>query len=92
MPQLGAWQMASCSRTAPATTRTADRATAPQNWSNGLSLSSVINNARRCIELIDQFGSLAACVWQFEPAARSRPSGLDQATLLQVSQSPESRR
>jgi DNA-3-methyladenine glycosylase I len=33
-------------------------------------IESTINNARRAIELIEEFGSLAAYVWQFEPPGR----------------------
>ena len=38
-------------------------------------IESTINNAKRVIELIDEFGSLAAYVWQYEPtpAPGSRP-------------------
>lgn len=35
-------------------------------------IESVLNNASRAIELIEQTGSLAAFLWQFEPA-RSKP-------------------
>ncbi len=38
-------------------------------------IESTINNAKRAIELIDEFGSLAAYVWQYEPtpAPGNRP-------------------
>ncbi len=36
-------------------------------------IEAAINNAKRTIELVDEFGSLAAYVWQYEPQARSRP-------------------
>lgn len=36
-------------------------------------IESVINNARRALELVDERGSLAAYVWSFEPATASRP-------------------
>ena len=32
-------------------------------------IESTINNAQRCLELADQFGSLAAYVWSYEPEA-----------------------
>jgi DNA-3-methyladenine glycosylase I len=44
-------------------------------------IESTINNARRCIELIDEFGSLASYVWSYEPDERSRPKRLDWPTL-----------
>jgi DNA-3-methyladenine glycosylase I len=58
---------------------------------NRAKIEATINNARRCTELIDEFGTLAAYVWRFEPDARSRPAVLDQAALLQISWSPESK-
>lgn len=36
-------------------------------------IESTINNAKRAPELREEFGSLAAFVWRFEPPARSRP-------------------
>jgi len=33
-------------------------------------IEATINNAQRCVELIDEFGSLAAYIWTFEPADR----------------------
>lgn len=58
---------------------------------NRAKIEATINNARRCTELVDEFGTLATYVWRFEPDARSRPAVLDQATLLQISWSPESK-
>ncbi|MFN7102875.1 MAG: DNA-3-methyladenine glycosylase I [Pseudorhizobium sp.] len=42
---------------------------------------STINNARRAIELRDEFGSLARFFWSFEPGADKRPTVMDYATL-----------
>ncbi|WP_343225664.1 DNA-3-methyladenine glycosylase I [Oricola nitratireducens] len=42
---------------------------------------STINNARRALELRDEFGSLAAYFWTHEPPADERPAVLDWATL-----------
>ena len=36
-------------------------------------VESTINNARRCIALIEEFGSLAGYVWSYEPDEGSRP-------------------
>jgi DNA-3-methyladenine glycosylase I len=33
-------------------------------------IEATINNAQRCVDLIDEFGSLAAYIWTFEPADR----------------------
>jgi DNA-3-methyladenine glycosylase I len=51
---------------------------------NRAKIEATINNARRCIELADEFGSLAAYAWSFEPDAASRPAKLDWAALSQV--------
>ncbi len=53
-------------------------------------IESVINNAKRARELVDEAGSLAAFVWRFEPSAKSRPKRLDRAALAGMSRSPES--
>ena len=42
---------------------------------------STINNANRAIELLTEFGSLAAYFWSFEPAASERPEVFDYETL-----------
>jgi DNA-3-methyladenine glycosylase I len=53
-------------------------------------IESVINNAKRASELIEEAGSLAAFVWRYEPKPASRPKRLDRGTLAQMSTSPES--
>jgi DNA-3-methyladenine glycosylase I len=52
-------------------------------------IEATINNARRCDELIEEFGSFAGYVWRFEPDARSRPRVIDHATLMRMTASPE---
>jgi DNA-3-methyladenine glycosylase I len=42
---------------------------------------STINNARRAVELRDEFGSLAKFFWSFEPRPADRPAVMDFATL-----------
>lgn len=42
---------------------------------------STINNAKRAIELEEEFGSLAAYFWAWEPDAAARPKKYDAATL-----------
>ena len=56
---------------------------------NRAKIEATINNARRCAELIDGFGSLATYVWGFEPDPAARPSRLDWETLMQTSTSAE---
>ncbi|RZI86788.1 MAG: DNA-3-methyladenine glycosylase I [Rubrivivax sp.] len=51
---------------------------------------STINNARRVIELRQEFGSLAAYAWRFEPAPNSRPPQVTLAALKAATTSPES--
>jgi DNA-3-methyladenine glycosylase I len=53
-------------------------------------IESTINNARRCIDLIDEFGGLGAYAWSYEPKATSRPTKLDWPTLAEMATSPES--
>jgi DNA-3-methyladenine glycosylase I len=50
---------------------------------------ATINNARRCLELGDEFPSLAAYVWRFEPDAAARASAVDHAAPAQLGPSPE---
>jgi DNA-3-methyladenine glycosylase I len=53
-------------------------------------IESAINNARRALELVGEFGSLAAFIWRFEPDRRSRPRRMTRAVLLKLTTSPES--
>jgi DNA-3-methyladenine glycosylase I len=57
---------------------------------NRAKIEATITNARRCIELADEYGSLAAYVWGFEPDSKSRPKHLDWPTLSNQSTSAES--
>ena len=36
-------------------------------------IASAVNNARRAVELIEEFGSLGAYIWAWEPAATAAP-------------------
>lgn len=51
-------------------------------------IESTINNAQRACDLADEWGSLAAYVWQYEP--QHRPQRCDYATLSQLSKTAES--
>ena len=53
-------------------------------------IESAINNARRCEDLIEEFGSLSNYVWRFEPEPRSRPKKLTWDVLRTLGSSPES--
>lgn len=54
-------------------------------------IEATINNARRCLELRDQFGSLATFVWSYEPAPGSRPRKLDWPTLVSIGATDEAK-
>jgi len=53
-------------------------------------IESVVNNARRALELVDEAGSIGAFVWRFEPAAGSRPARIDRPTLMAMAKTAES--
>jgi DNA-3-methyladenine glycosylase I len=53
-------------------------------------IESTINNAKRARELRDEFGSLSAFAWQYEPAASSRPKKMTRETLGTLAKTPES--
>jgi DNA-3-methyladenine glycosylase I len=57
---------------------------------NRAKIEATINNARRCVELVDQFGSFAAYVWRFEPEPGTRPRILTRDSLTEISPSDES--
>lgn len=45
-------------------------------------IESTINNAGRALELIAEYGSLAAYFWSWEPTPDQRPATMDRATLM----------
>jgi DNA-3-methyladenine glycosylase I len=53
-------------------------------------IESTINNARRAEAVIEEFGSLAQYVWQFEPVKKSRPTTFTKAVLATMATTPES--
>lgn len=53
-------------------------------------IEAVLNNARRCLELIEKEGSLAAFVWRFEPDAASRPPRITKSAVCAMSTTRES--
>lgn len=54
-------------------------------------IEAAIHNARCAQELVAQFGSIAAFVWQFEPTSSSRPKRIDYAASRGLTESEESR-
>jgi len=53
-------------------------------------IESTINNAKRTLAIQEEFGSLAAYVWRFEPDPADRPRKLTHQALLAMSTSPAS--
>jgi DNA-3-methyladenine glycosylase I len=53
-------------------------------------IESTINNARRALETIEEHGSLAGYIWQFEPPASERPRRLTWAALRAMPSTPTS--
>jgi DNA-3-methyladenine glycosylase I len=53
-------------------------------------IESAINNAQRVLELREEFGSLAAYAWRFEPDPASRPRRITHEALRAMTISPES--
>jgi DNA-3-methyladenine glycosylase I len=53
-------------------------------------IQATINNARRAVEMVAEFGSLAGYFWRWEPSAKSRPRKLDKAALTTMAATPES--
>jgi DNA-3-methyladenine glycosylase I len=53
-------------------------------------IESTINNAKRCAELVEEFGSLSEFVWRFEPDASSRPRKLTWDAVRGMATTPES--
>jgi DNA-3-methyladenine glycosylase I len=58
---------------------------------NRAKIEATINNARRCLALVEEVGSLAGYVWSFEPDGASRPEHVDRSTLVQISESDEAK-
>jgi DNA-3-methyladenine glycosylase I len=52
-------------------------------------IESTINNAKRARETAEEFGSLAAYFWQFEPKPASRPRKLTREVLAAMTTSAE---
>jgi DNA-3-methyladenine glycosylase I len=57
---------------------------------NRAKIEATINNAKRCFALIDEFGSLAAYVWSFEPDERPRSWTANRASLVNAGTNAES--
>jgi len=54
-------------------------------------IESTINNARRAVALVDEFGSLAEYFWRWQPSPRERPRRMTHAALVKMSATPASK-
>lgn len=53
-------------------------------------IESTINNAKRALELEEEFGSLASYFWEYVPSNGERPRRMTQAALRKLSKTPSS--
>ncbi len=53
-------------------------------------IASTINNARKAIEMVEEFGSLSKYFWQYEPGPNERPTNFTYETLMKITTSPAS--
>jgi len=53
-------------------------------------IESTLNNARRALEIVDEFSSLARYFWRWRPASAARPRRLTREALANLATSPES--
>jgi DNA-3-methyladenine glycosylase I len=58
---------------------------------NRAKVLATINNARRYEDLVDEFGTLGAFVWGYEPGPDERPPELDRNTLMNMATTPASK-
>ena len=58
---------------------------------NRSKIESVLNNARRTCDLVDETGSLVEHVWSFVPAVSERPKRLTRAAVVKLTESPSSK-
>ncbi len=54
-------------------------------------IEAALNNARCAIELQEEWGTLAAFFWSFEPKPNDRPARLDEKSLFSLSQTDASK-
>jgi DNA-3-methyladenine glycosylase I len=53
-------------------------------------IESTVNNARRALALMDEYGSLARYFWKWEPKPGSRPRVVTRKALMKLGTTPES--
>jgi DNA-3-methyladenine glycosylase I len=52
---------------------------------NRAKIEATVNNARRCIDLVDEVGSFGGYVWRFEPDPANRPTPLSRQMVQSTS-------
>ncbi|WP_052549899.1 DNA-3-methyladenine glycosylase I [Enhygromyxa salina] len=52
-------------------------------------IEATLNNAKQAVALADEFGSLAAYFWRWEPDAKARPKRMTKAALTKLGPAPE---
>ena len=55
-------------------------------------IESVLNNARRAIEMAEEHGSLGSFFWSFEPPAKERPRKMTKNALMKLAKTDASTR
>ena len=55
-------------------------------------IESTINNAKRCVELVQKHGSFARFIWRYRPEDSERPDRFDKAALAKLAKTPASTR
>ncbi len=53
-------------------------------------IESTINNAKRALELEEEYGSLSAFFWEYRPPADERPRRMTKRALMKLSKTPTS--
>jgi DNA-3-methyladenine glycosylase I len=53
-------------------------------------IESTINNAKRAIELEEEFGSISAFFWQYVPPKSERPQRITRGSLMKLAKTPTS--
>ena len=54
-------------------------------------IEAAIGNAKQALARRDEFGSLAAFFWRFDPTTESRPNRFDRATLMAITETAASK-
>jgi DNA-3-methyladenine glycosylase I len=54
-------------------------------------IESTINNAKRAIELEEEYGSLSAFFWEYRPPEQERPRRMTKSALMKLSKTPTSK-